>query len=192
MKTFEFTLILESSVAKHDLLEDAIQEAGCDDSTLSFRNGIVSLHIVRKSENLEAAILSAIGKLESARVPILVIRLEPSDLVTAAEIARRLNRSRQSVQQLITGVRGDGGFPVPVAGITAKTMIWSWKEVVEWFLIKNKGVEPSMLIDAKVIRLLNDALRFRYQQHKIQQIEHYIKMLNSGSILYTESQYSLF
>lgn len=191
MRTVEFTLVLETSGALHDSLEDAIHESGCDDAALSFRNGIGYLNFDRSTENLDSAILTAIGELERARVPIFVIRIEPSDLVTASEIARRLNRSRQSVQQLITGARSDGDFPIPIAGITTKTMIWSWKEVVEWFKIKDKGIEPSMLIDAKVIKLLNDALRFRHHPNKIQQIGDYINKLNSGSIA-SDSQYSLF
>lgn len=192
MKTVEFSLVLETSGALHDSLEDAIHESRCDDATLSFRNGIVYLNFNRRTESLESAIFTAIGELEKARVPIFVIRIEPSDLVTAAEIARRLNRSRQSVQQLVTGSRSDGDFPVPVAGITTKTMIWSWMEVVEWFMIKDKGVEPSLLKDAKVIKLLNDALRFRHHENRIQQIGDYIKMLNSGSFAYSDLQYSLF
>lgn len=192
MITVEFSLVLETSGALHDSLEDAIHESGCDDATLSFRNGIVYLNFERRTENLESAILSAIRELERARVPIFVIRIEPSDLVTAAEIARRLNRSRQSVHQLIKGARSDGDFPVPEAGITTKTMIWSWKEVVEWFMIKDKGVEPYMLKHAKVIKLLNDALRFRHHENQIQQIGDYINMLNSRSFAYSDQQYSLF
>lgn len=183
MKTVEFTLVLETSGAMIDSLEDAIHEAGCHDATLSFRNGIVYLNFDRLAEHLESGIISAIRDLERAKVPIFAVRIEPSDLVTAAEIARRLNRSRQSVQQLITGARSDGDFPVPVAGITAKTMIWSWKEVIEWFLIKDKGVEKSMLSDAKVIKQLNEALRFRHRPNEIQQIEAYISMFNSRSSL---------
>lgn len=38
MKTYEFTLVLESKTGLSDQMEDALFEAGCDDSTLSFRN----------------------------------------------------------------------------------------------------------------------------------------------------------
>src|SRR5262249_3251901 len=58
--------------------------------------------------------------------------VEPDDLVTMAEIARRAGRSRESVRQLVTGERGPGGFPPPVANLTRRSPGWRWGDVVGW------------------------------------------------------------
>src|SRR5690625_502286 len=129
MNVYEFTLVIETQAGFENGLEDALFEAGCDDATLFFRQGIACLDFDRESEDRESAIISAIQQVEQTGLNLWVKRVEPSDLVTSAEIARRLGRSRQSVQQLISGARGGGGFPLPIAGVTAKTILWSWQEV---------------------------------------------------------------
>ncbi len=54
------------------------------------------------------------------------------DLVDASEISRRINRSRESVRQLIQGERRKGSaFPTPVGSPNGKK-IWEWGTVNEW------------------------------------------------------------
>src|SRR5690554_6217800 len=108
MNVYEFTLVIETQAGLEDGLEDSLFEAGCDDATLSFRKGIAHLDFDREAGGLETAIISAIQQVEQTGLNLWVKRVEPSDLVTSAEIARRLGRSRQSVQQLISGNRGEG------------------------------------------------------------------------------------
>jgi hypothetical protein len=47
MNTYNFTLILSESSQQIDNLEDLLFEAGCDDATLSFSNGITYLEFDR-------------------------------------------------------------------------------------------------------------------------------------------------
>lgn len=54
-----------------------------------------------------------------------------ADLVGAAEIARRLGRSRQSIDQLARGQRGAGTFP-PAEIAESRSRVWRWVEVAEW------------------------------------------------------------
>jgi hypothetical protein len=56
----------------------------------------------------------------------LVIRVEPDELVTAAEIAQALGRSRESVRLLIFGKRGPGGFPAPASHLRSRGRLWRW------------------------------------------------------------------
>lgn len=58
-------------------------------------------------------------------------------LVSAPGIARRMNRTRQSVHMLINGTRGPGGFPAPVEPDLA---VWRWSDVAQW--AKANGVQP--------------------------------------------------
>jgi hypothetical protein len=56
------------------------------------------------------AVVSAIEAVESVD-GLEVLGVEPDELVWASEIAARTGRSRQSVDQLVKGQRGPGGFP---------------------------------------------------------------------------------
>jgi hypothetical protein len=60
------------------------------------------------------------------------------DLVDIPEIAQRLLRSRQSVQQLVTGVRGPGGFPAAL-GAPGGIRVWDWTTVAQWLQAVNIG-----------------------------------------------------
>ncbi len=177
MKFYEFTLIIDSQIENSGRMEDALFEAGCDDATLSFRKGTAYLDFDREAEGLEAAIISAIQQVENTGLNLWVKRVEPSDLVTSAEIARRLARSRQSIQQLISGDRGEGDFPLPIAGITAKTMLWSWYEVTEWFLNNGKLKDSSVFENAAVVKQINESLESRKNDMYIKNINRITKLL---------------
>ena len=177
MKTFEFTLVLENIDELSDQMEDALFQAGCDDALLSFRNGIAYLEFDRESENLESAIISAIRQVEDAGLSLSIKRVEPSDLVTSAEIARRLNRSKQSIQQLISGSRGSGDFPSPIAGVTAKTMLWSWQEVTAWFIEKGKLVDEYIFENARTLKQLNDSLDARKNEAQFENIQRITRLI---------------
>ncbi|MEX2437477.1 MAG: hypothetical protein WD509_02780 [Candidatus Paceibacterota bacterium] len=179
MKTHDFTLVLEASAKLTAPLEDALFEAGCDDATLSFRNGIAYLDFDREAKSMEEAIISAIRQVEQTKLSVTVKRVEPSDLVTSAEIARRLKRSRQSIQQLITGNRGKGDFPLPVAGVTTKTMVWSWQEVTGWFLEKNKLEDKAIHEKAITLKQINESLEVRKYEAQLNNIHRITKLLNN-------------
>ena len=171
-----FTLLL---VNEHELtteLEDALFEAGCDDGMLFSKNQVVYIEFDRDADSLEEAIVSAINNVESAGFQ--VARVEPSDLVTSAEISRRANRSRQSVAQIIKGKRGKGGFPIPVAGVTSKTSVWSWAEVSNW-LLKEKKIDDLFLIKkAEVIRDVNETLELRRHPYLAKKMNFFFHKIN--------------
>ena len=177
MNIYEFSLVFESHTDLTTELEDTLFESGCDDALLSFRNGIAYLNFDREAESLESAILEAIYQVEQNESGLEVKRVEPSDLVTSTEIARRLNRSRQSVQQIISGIRGDGDFPLPVAGVTSKTMVWSWQEVAKWFLKKEKLTEKSVYDQAATLKLINESLEARRDEFQQKNILRMTKLL---------------
>ena len=179
MKKHEFTLVLEAPTGLDAGLEDALYEAGCDDALLSFRSGIAYLDFEREAENLENAIISAIDQVERIGFGLSVKRVEPSDIVTSAEIARRLNRSRQSVQQLISGSRGSADFPLPIAGVTTKTMLWSWLEVTRWFLEKGKLDDEDIYKSALTLKQINESLEMRKSESQLKNIDRITRLLKS-------------
>lgn len=176
-KKYSFTLILNGISEPSEELENRLFESGCDDATLSFRNQIAYLDFEREAENPEIAVLSSISDIETSKGGITVARIEPADPVTAAEIARRLNRTRESVRLLIKGSRGSGEFPLPIAGVTSTSMIWSWSDVTDW-CYKNGILKNQMAAEfAHFIRNMNIALKFRSDSFTINEIIRLVQVL---------------
>lgn len=114
-----------------------------------------------EADTFADAVLRAIEEIE--RVPSLtVVRVEPDQLVWASEIADRVSRTRQSIDQLVKGQRGPGGFPGPVSG-SARNPLWRWAEVEAWFA----AYEHREMDDERpaVIGAINGALETRRNLH---------------------------
>jgi len=63
-------------------------------------------------------------------LPLRVTAVDP-DLVDIPEIARRVKKSRQAVQQWVTNVGQEMDFPEPIGSPGGKR-IWAWCQVDEW------------------------------------------------------------
>ncbi|HEY3323532.1 MAG TPA: hypothetical protein VGP72_23970 [Planctomycetota bacterium] len=150
--TFSFALILAELDTFTLDQADALFEAGCDDCSPSVSAGVVVLEFDREADSPRQAIDSAIRQVRE--LGWRIERIEPDDLVTQSEIAKRLNRSRESVRQLVHGERQDGSFPRPVAAVTSTSPLWSWLEVTRWCVARNI-CSPSALEMAKTIKLVN-------------------------------------
>jgi hypothetical protein len=159
--TFEFSLILGGADEVSTEIENALHAAGCDDALLGSRDGVLFLDFDRVSTSLMEAVLSAVENVRDADVGLWVERVEPDDLVTASEIARRVDRSRESIRQLVHGERGPGGFPAPVANLTKTSPIWRWSDVAVWFDEKLSAVLPALVADAADLAALNAALELQ-------------------------------
>jgi len=153
MNTYTFTLVIDGDAGTDERI-NALFEAGCDDATFSHGSTISYGDFDRDAETLLDAILSAVEAVESVE-GLSVRRVDEDDLVTVNDIAERLNRSRQSVNQLIAGDRGDGTFPQPLGRTRGHGRVWSWSEVAEW-----AGVEHDAETSA-VLQAVNGALALR-------------------------------
>ena len=112
MPVHHFTLIVDGPDLQDDTLIDAVFEAGCDDAAIGRIDGIQYIDFDRESASLDQAILSAVADLE--RIDgVDVVRIADAGLVSMADIAARIERTREGVRLLITGARGPGGFPPP-------------------------------------------------------------------------------
>jgi hypothetical protein len=153
MREYSFTLAIEGDV---DERIDDLFEAGCDDATFGSVDGAHYADFDREAPTLAKAIFSAITDVES--VPGLrVRRVEPDDLVTASEIAERLERSRESVRLLIAGERGRGNFPAPASHLRSRNRLWRWSDVAAWAGEAN----AQDLTKARLIAAANAALELR-------------------------------
>lgn len=179
---YRFTLVLSGISEPDEWFENALFEAGCDDALLSFRNRIGYLDFDRSADDFEKSILSAIHDVESIHSSIMVVAAEPSDRVTSAEIARRSGRSRESIRQLINGYRGTQDFPVPMAGIISKTLLWSWAKVAKWMFDHGKIEDYALVEQARIIKQINLALEIRNDSTSTDAVKSYLSELSNYSL----------
>ena len=157
---FNFTLVLRGMNKITSDLEDSLYESGCDDAMVHSGNGSIYLTFDRLDTSLEKAVSSAIKDVEkNQKLEVAVV--EPADFVTVAEIARRAGYSREYIRKLIKGERGNGYFPVPLAGSSSTTLIYSWVEVSSWLSESHILKNNDILKMAKIIKQFNDQLNNR-------------------------------
>ena len=160
----DFALVLTGITELTPEAENALFEAGCDDGTISIRFGRIYMTFSRSAVSLKDAILSAIRDVQNAKIGANVLRVDTCNLVTQADIARRIGRTRQLVHQYITGQRGPGGFPAPVCNITDGVPLWFWCEVAYW-LRQNDMIKQDVAAEAQEVALINAVLEMRYYRH---------------------------
>ena len=149
-----FRLVIRGSAEE---VIDELAEAGCDDATFSTRDGTSWAEFDRDAPTLLEAITSAFADVEAVD-GLRVVSVDPDELVWASEIAERTGRTRQSVEMLIKGKRGPGGFPAAWSHST-RNPLWRWSDVERWFA-GYEGREPAVDHSA-VIEAINGALQAR-------------------------------
>jgi hypothetical protein len=155
MSENEFTLVIEGDLSTEDVAR-ALFEAGCDDATFGVIDGMGYGDFIRDALSFADAVLGAIRQVESVGA-LGVLRVEPDDIVTMADIADRMERSRESVRLLIAGRRGPGGFPTPISHGIERGRLWRWSAVAEWL----EGLEPDEIEAAHFTAAINAALELR-------------------------------
>lgn len=186
MATYAFTLILEGPDVLGDEAADALFEAGCGDATFGEVDGSQYADFSRKARSLAVAIGSAKRAVETAVPGVRVVRVEPEDLVTAADIAERTGRTRESVRLLIAGERGPGRFPPPISHVKARGRIWRWTDVARWFRTELGEDQPSFR-EADFLAALNGALEVRRMAARIDraaQREEIARVVREDAALY--------
>jgi hypothetical protein len=158
-RRYSFTLLVEGPDVTSGRILDALHDAGCTDAIFGARDSQQYGEFDRNAPNLPAAVASAIRDVESV-AGIRVVHVEPEEFVSASAIAGRTGRTRESVRLLVEGKRGPGGFPAPVAWVDAKTRLWRWSDVAEWFR-SALGQEVPHAEGADFLAALNAALEVR-------------------------------
>ena len=102
------------------------------------------------------AVLDAIAELIELGFEPLAVE---DELVSMSDIAERVGRSRQSVSMLVSGQRGTGNFPAPVAG-NVRSPLWHWADVAAWFE-SHEGQEVVPEDRMRTIAAINGALARR-------------------------------
>jgi hypothetical protein len=155
MPEYEFTVVIEGDLTDEDVAR-ALFEAGCDDGTFGVIDGMGYGDFIREATSFANAVLGAIRQVESVG-SLRVLRVEPDDIVTMADIADRMERSRESVRLLIAGRRGPGGFPSPISHGIERGRLWRWSDVAAWL----EQLEPDEIEAAHFTAAINAALELR-------------------------------
>lgn len=157
MTEHEFTLVIEGALSDEAVIR-RLFEAGCDDATFGVTDGLGYGEFLREAPSFATAVLGAVEQVESI-AGLQVLRVEPDDIVTMAEIADRLDRTREGVRLLISGQRGPGGFPRPISHARDRGRLWRWSDVTEWL----GQLDPEQRETAHFVAALNAALELRRQ-----------------------------
>ena len=157
MTEHEFTLVIDADLADETSAR-ALFEAGCDDATFGVVDGVGYGEFLREAPSFAAAVLSAVDQVESIQ-GLQVMRVEPDDIVTMAEIGDRLDRTRESVRLLVAGQRGLGGVPRPMSHSRERGRLWRWSDVADWL----GQLDPEQRESAHFVAALNAALGLRRQ-----------------------------
>jgi hypothetical protein len=76
MKTYEFDIILKDTAELADEHAEALFEAGCDDGTLTSRDGVTWVHFDREAVSLEEAIRTAVAQVQSTGFTVVKVELD--------------------------------------------------------------------------------------------------------------------
>lgn len=174
MPNYNFTLIIEGADLQSDEAQDALFEAGGDDATFGVVDGVQFAEFDREAGSYGRALTSAIAAVQRAVKGARVVQVL-DDLVTIADIADRLGRSRESIRLLIAGKRGPGGFPAPVSSLRTRNRLWRWTDVVRWFATRYEDEFGSLLVesheDPRITAMLNALLQYRRYEHEVDEAE---------------------
>jgi len=102
VKEFEFDLMiaLPAGERDEDAMLDALFEAGCDDAIVGTgASGLVALGFIREGMDADAVITEAVGQALSGLPEGATLREVRPDLVSLADVAARLQVSRQALQK---------------------------------------------------------------------------------------------
>jgi hypothetical protein len=159
-----FTFILGPEELLTDELTDELYGL-LDDTLIGGRDHQAFIEYDRAAPTFAEAVIGALRELES-NTDLRVLRVEPDDLVSLSAIAARVGRSVESIRLLAEGKRGPGGFPTPVAHVDAKTRLWDWGAVTEWWSA-NVGDAGPLAQGAQFLATLNDVLDARARQQHL-------------------------
>jgi hypothetical protein len=145
MTQFTFQLFCLDVDTADERFLDRLYEAGCSDATVFFKDGYVCLSFARRAQSAERAVVTAIRDFERAGIGGVVERVEPDDLASLAEIAKRIGVTRASLQKYARGASKVGrDFPGPVQNLSSpRRELFSTAEIMRWMLSRRRACIPA-------------------------------------------------
>ena len=165
MPTHHFTLIVDGADLQDESVIDRLFEAGCDDALVGSADGVQFIDFDRDAASLDVAVLSAVADVEQVN-GVQVVRLAGAGLVSVADIAARIGRTRESVRLLVSGARGPGSFPAPVTDPRARYRLWRWADVDRWFG-REVGEVAMGAREDRLLSAINACLELRQEGRRL-------------------------
>ena len=165
MPVHHFTLIVDGADLQDQSVIDRLFEAGCDDALVGSTDGVQFIDFDRDAASLDVAVLSAVADVEQVG-DVQVIRLAGAGLVSIADIAARIGRTRESVRLLVSGARGPGNFPAPVTDPRARYRLWRWADVERWFE-REVGEDALGAREEHLLSAINACLELRQESRRL-------------------------
>lgn len=148
---YEFHFVVDGISVEDDEVAKVVCETF--DGLLSRHRG---RHFLEVSESGASAIDAAhriVVRLRKSLPGLRLLRVDP-DLVGVSDIAERVERSRQNVQQWVNGDRRQDRLPFPdPEGIAGRSPVWRWGDVNAWLTQFGEGddVHPPTREEALAI-----------------------------------------
>jgi len=159
-----FRIVLDREPTDAEL--ETLIAAGCDDAIFGSDKDVSVAEFDREAPVLTDAIVSAVLDLES--VGLTAMRVLDDDLLTLADIADRIGKSREAVRRYAAGTRGAGGFPPPVNPDRGGTTFYRWSEVGPW-LRDHLGIDVPEIDPALIVA--NLVLQARQHRSRVAHME---------------------
>jgi hypothetical protein len=160
MKMNYFVIIADGPDPTADETYNAFYEAGCDDASIAWREGVFIFSFQREAERFDDALMSAYRDVTKAGAT--VTRFEPDTLVALSDIAERSGLSLTKIDEL-RGLDDGGVFPAPDVRVTTGEPLWNWSEVSIW-LQRRQLVDREVAIEARAIWEANTTLLLQSMQ----------------------------
>lgn len=171
MTEWDFTITLDGPELDDDAL-DRLYEVGLD-ATYSYVDGVGYLDVTRQADRFVKAIVPSITQLD--RAGFTIRHIDWGELVSQADIARRLDVARETVRLWALGERGPGGFPPAAAG-DRRNRLYRWVDVACWaepagVLADNATEARDELERGWVTDAVNARLRARFALTHLEETE---------------------
>lgn len=154
----EFVIHAHSARGDSDQVLTQLFDAGVEDALVQADGERLAIEFQREAATFPKAVMSAIHQIESVG-GCRAVRIGQDDLVSLAEIGRRIGKTRESIRLLASGDRGPGNFPRPAQHVTSQ-QLWSWAEVSAW-LFEHGRITRRLVAESQFLRALNAALEAR-------------------------------
>jgi predicted DNA-binding transcriptional regulator AlpA len=126
---YEFLFVVDGVALDDDATVNVLTDAF--DGVLSWNRGLYRLAMSSQGAGALDALRNLLTRVSSEVPGLKILRLDP-DLVGISDIAERTGRTRQNVQQWVTGERNsDHPFPSP-EGCAGRSLVWRWADVNGW------------------------------------------------------------
>lgn len=147
MTQYEFALVVEGFDPRNDEHVSALAKVAPEVTASGWQGNALLEFSIRGKSGL-SALKKARANVERAIPGSRVLSLA-EDLVGIPDIASRTDRTEESIRQLVSGLRGPGGFPTARGILKGGSKIWRWSDVVPWLLKQGVLVSSDELIDQK-------------------------------------------